>query len=255
MYLPDPRYEVVVKRKLSKSECELMYPGNLEALKYNSELNEKSIQKKVVTTKTLNNYLTSTVNQEDSLAIFESNANISRGTSYTKLRTITLDTKYEGVVSIRVFDGYAISIVSTEGNKRTVIGPETVLLNYNEAIESVQTQEEKTGYLKIKNNIFNFSVVSKTKDYENFTITGDLIVNFIEENKDNWFSVENIPMLLSQYYVSIVKKIIINYNSIEILKDVNAIKQDILNEFNKINFINGMKIIDCNIFAIPDEGL
>ncbi|WP_254556670.1 hypothetical protein, partial [Salmonella enterica] len=42
MYLPDPRHEVVVKRKLTSKECQLIYPGNLEVLEYNNGLNEKA---------------------------------------------------------------------------------------------------------------------------------------------------------------------------------------------------------------------
>ena len=32
MYLPDPRKEVVVKRKLTSKECQLWYPGNVDAI-------------------------------------------------------------------------------------------------------------------------------------------------------------------------------------------------------------------------------
>ena len=38
MYLPDPRTEVVVKRKLTPQECELFYPGNTDVLTYNTNL-------------------------------------------------------------------------------------------------------------------------------------------------------------------------------------------------------------------------
>ena len=35
MYLPDPRIEVAIKRTLSRSQCELWYPGNVEVLEAN----------------------------------------------------------------------------------------------------------------------------------------------------------------------------------------------------------------------------
>ena len=47
MYLPDPRVEVVVKRKLSQRECNLWYPGNQTALAYNAGLTEKSLEKAI----------------------------------------------------------------------------------------------------------------------------------------------------------------------------------------------------------------
>ena len=45
MYLPDPRKEVVVKRKLTAKECSLIYPGNKEVLAYNEELNDSRMSK------------------------------------------------------------------------------------------------------------------------------------------------------------------------------------------------------------------
>ena len=155
MYLPDPRTEVIVKRKLTAKECELFYPGNTEVLAYNAGLNEKAIEKmanKGMITDAVN-CAYSTSNQLDSLAIFEANANISRGVSYTKPRTITLDTKYDGVVGINVWTGYAICVVSKSGKRDVVVGPTTRLLNYDETLESIITPEGKTVYLKLDNHI------------------------------------------------------------------------------------------------------
>ena len=45
MYLPDPRTEVVVKRKLTENQCRLWYPGNETVLRYNQDLNEKFVEK------------------------------------------------------------------------------------------------------------------------------------------------------------------------------------------------------------------
>ena len=45
MYLPDPRTEVVVKRKLTETQCRLWYPGNQAALDYNVGLNERYVEK------------------------------------------------------------------------------------------------------------------------------------------------------------------------------------------------------------------
>lgn len=45
MYLPDPRIEVVVKRKLTDKQCSLWFPGNHEALEYNRNLTERTVEK------------------------------------------------------------------------------------------------------------------------------------------------------------------------------------------------------------------
>jgi major vault protein len=91
-----------------------------------------------------------TSNQEATLAIFEANANISRGVSYTKPRTITLDTKYDGVVGINVWTGYAINVVSKTGSREVVLGPTTRLLNYDETLEAM---ELSTGRPKTTDNL------------------------------------------------------------------------------------------------------
>ena len=88
MYLPDPRTEVVVKRKLTAKECQLLYPDNSEVLAYNNSITEKQQEK--LARKGLTSTLDmaySTSNNEDALAIFEATANISRGVSYTSTET------------------------------------------------------------------------------------------------------------------------------------------------------------------------
>ena len=121
MYLPDPRTEVVVKRKLTAKQCELWFPGNKEALLYNNALNEKAVEKSL--RKGITDFIASCDTATSTLANLETNASISRGTSYTKPRTITLDNKFEGVVSIDVWTGYAVNVVSKNGERKVVCGP------------------------------------------------------------------------------------------------------------------------------------
>ena len=131
MYLPDPRTEVVVKRKLTEKQCRLWYPGNTAALEYNVGLTEKTVEKslKSVNLDSLTAYCTTT-SASSTLANLEAKANISRGTSYTKPRTITLDNKFEGVVSVDVWTGYAVNVISKNGERKVVCGPQTILLDY-----------------------------------------------------------------------------------------------------------------------------
>ena len=129
MYLPNPIKEVVVKRKLSRRECNLIYPGNIDVIKYNDDLNEKAVEKlarKGITSNACLDMAYSTSNNTDSLAIFEATSNISRGVSYTKPRTITLDTKFDGVVSVNVWSGYAICVVNKAGKRDVVVGLQSV---------------------------------------------------------------------------------------------------------------------------------
>lgn len=221
MYLPDPRKEVVVKRKLTAKECELIYPGNREVLAYNNEISERyieSLARKGLTTDGLTNAINcaySTVNQEATLAIFEANANISRGVSYTKPRTITLDTKYEGVVGVSVWTGYAVNVVSKSGKREVVVGPTTRLLNYDETLEPVilstgcpKTTDNPitTAYLRIENNKVSDYIKVETKDYVTVGIQVSYCVNFLEKYKDKWFSVENYIKYMTDRMRSMLKR-------------------------------------------------
>src|SRR5437899_620329 len=94
-------------------------------------------------------------------------------TSNTPPRTITLDTKYDGVVSVDVWTGYAALLVRKNGERRVVVGPQTVLLEYDErpmmlelSTGTPKTDERKlkTGFLRILNNSVSDSVVVETQD-------------------------------------------------------------------------------------------
>ena len=217
MYLPDPRKEVVVKRKLTAKECSLIYPGNKEVLAYNEELNDSRMSRmanKGMVDKSLDDAY-STSNQEATLAIFEANANISRGTSYTKPRTITLDTKFDGVVGVNVWTGYAINVVSKTGKREVVVGPQTRLLDYDETLEAMELSTGKpkttdyllsTAYLRVENNKISDLINVQTKDFVDVHIKVSYCVDFLEEYKDKWFSVENYVKYLCDRQRSLLKR-------------------------------------------------
>ena len=246
MYLPDPRTEVVVRRKLTPKECSLFYPGNQEVQNYNASLNEKAIEKLARSGKvndTINSAY-STSNQEDALAIFEANANISRGVSYTKPRTITLDTKYDGVVAINVWTGYAINVVSKSGKRDVVVGPQTRLLNYDETLESMELSTGKpkttdklisTAYLRVENNKISDIVNAQTSDFVDVQIKVSYCVDFLEEYKEKWFSVENYVKYLCDRQRSLIKR---------------EVKKFSIEEF----YANSTDIVRKIALNIPDEG-
>ena len=278
MYLPDPRREVVVKRKLTAKECNLIYPGNREVLEYNNEISEKyveSLARKGLTTDGLTNALNcaySTVNQEATLAIFEANANISRGVSYTKPRTITLDTKYEGVVGVSVWTGYAINVVSKSGKREVVVGPTTRLLNYDETLEPVilstgcpKTTDKPitTAYLRIENNKVSDYIQVETKDYVSVGIQVSYCVNFLEKYKDKWFSVENYVKYMTDRMRSMLKREAKKYdiqefyaNSTDIVRKVvldkndNAEKTKDKTMNGRFFAENGMLVYDVEVLRI-----
>ena len=278
MYLPDPRKEVVVKRKLTPKECELMYPGNTDVLAYNNGITEQAVErmaKKGLTGSAVTDALNaaySTANQEKALAIFELNANISRGTSYTKPRTITLDTKYEGVVTMDIWGGFATNIVSKTGKRDVVIGPATRLLDYDETVEAVEfssgtpkTTERtiKTAFLQIENNRVSDSFYVQTADSVNANIQLNYCVNFLKEYKDSWFAINNYVKYLCDNMRTLVKREVKKYNIRDFYNNYTEIIRNIVlditeNDEKKTTFgrffeKNGMLITDVDIVDIGVE--
>lgn len=273
MYLPDPRTEVVVKRKLTAKECELMYPGNTDVLAYNAGLTEQAVEKlsrKGLTSKAtaadiLNNAY-STANQESTLAIFEANANISRGVSYTKPRTITLDTKYEGVVTLDVWTGYAVNIVSKAGHREVVIGPTTRLLDYDETVEAIELSGGtpksskpafQTAFLQIENNRVTDIINAVTADSVNVSVKLNYCVSFLEDYKDSWFTVNNYVKYLCDNMRTLVKREIRKYNikdfygnSTEIIRNIVLDITEDTNKPGRVFTDNGMIVNDVDILDI-----
>lgn len=276
MYLPDPRTEVVVKRKLTPKECKLIYPGNDEVLEYNENLSEKVTERAARkgitnTTDILNNtYVTS--NQEATLAIFEATANISRGVSYTKPRTIMLDTKFDGAVCVKVWTGYAINVVSATGKREVVVGPATRLLNYDETLESMELSTGKpkttnnlleTVFLRVENNKISDLINLQTKDFVDVQVKVSYCVDFLESYKDKWFNVENYVKYLCDRERSLLKKEAKKYNIGDFYSNVTDIVRKIaldkdreLAENERAGRFfseNGMLIHDVEVLSVSVE--
>lgn len=276
MYLPDPRTEVVVKRKLTASQCELWFPGNREALAYNEALNERAVEKGATRKGVMADLdgitaFASTLNSASTLASLEAKANISRGTSYTKPRTITLDNKYDGVVSVDVWTGYAVNVVSKSGKREVVCGPKTILLDYDQTFEVMEMSTGKpkttdnllrTVYLRHENNQVSDVIMVETKDFVQAQVKVSYCVSFDPQAKDKWFKVENYVKYLTDHmrslikretkkytieefydkYIDIVRNIAINKNSKDVAPD-NRPKGRYFDE-------NGMYIHDCEVLNL-----
>lgn len=277
MYLPDPRFEVVVKRKLSRHQCEMMYPGNMEALAYNEQLSERSVEKslRTVSLDALTAYSTSN-SIGDTLANLEAKANISRGTSYTKPRTITLDTKYEGVVTTDVWTGYAVNVISKDGTREVVCGPKTVMLDYDQTLEELQLSTGKpktaehlirTCFLRHENNKVSDMIDVETKDFVRCTVKVSYCVDFDKEYMDKWFNIDNYVKFMTDRERSLLKRAAKNYtieefyqNYITIVRDVAIARdrtevKDADKAAHKGRFFpeNGMYVSDCEVLSIEVE--
>lgn len=247
MYLPDPRKEVIVKRKLTSKQCQLWYPGNFDVLNYNAELNEKSLEKgirKGTVSDPLNFIMASAFTDAASMDCLESNAGISRGTSYTKPRTITLDNKYDGVVTIDVWTGYAINVISKSGTRNVVVGPTTKLLDYDETLETLELSTGrpkttdnliKTAFLRVENNKISDLISVQTKDFVDVNIKVSYCVDFLDQYKDKWFSVENYVKYMCDRERSLLKREAKKYNIEEFYNNASDIVRNVCLNLPKEN--------------------
>lgn len=270
MYLPDPRTEVVVKRKLSAKQCELWYPGNADALEYNINLSEKAVEKATKKNVDLDMFAFSALTSMDStLANLEAKANISRGTSYTKPRTITLDNKFEGVVSIDVWTGYAVNVISKDGTRKIVRGPQTILLDYDQTLEVLELSTGrpkttdnliKTVFLRHENNKVSDIINIETKDFVKAAVKVSYCIDFDPKYMDKWFSVENYIKFMCDRERALIKRAAKNYTIEEFWGNYGDIVRNVAidvcpdgteKQHEGLFFHeNGMCVNDCEVLSI-----
>ena len=272
MYLPDPRTEVVVKRKLTERQCKLWYPNNTAVLEHNMALNERTVEKSMKKGTDLDafSFMAST-SLDSTLANLEAKANISRGTSYTKPRTITLDNRFDGVVSLDIWTGYAVNVISKSGEREVVCGPRTILLDYDQTLEELQmsTGSPKTTdrmlntvFLRHENNKISDIIEIETKDFVKGTIKVSYCVDFLREYQDKWFNVENYVKYLCDRVRSIMKLEAKKYNIEEFYQNYSTIVRNVAiantpetevapsNRPGRFFEENGMLLYDCEVLAI-----
>ena len=291
MYLPDPRVEVIVKRKLSQRECNLWYPGNQTALAYNAGLTEKSLEKAIAksvkaatanldsstaTAYSVSNSVNNINREFQTLAYLESNAGISRGTSYTKPRTITLDNKYDGVVSVDVWTGYAVNVVSKNGTRKVVRGPQTILLDYDQTLEELQLSTgkpkttdkvEHTVFLRYENNKVSDIISVETKDFVECSVKVSYCVDFDPAYMDSWFSVDNYVKYLCDRIRSLLKREVKKHTIEDFYQNYSDIVRNIAIDYSENTTSekasnkhegrffreNGMFVKDCEVLSLTVE--
>lgn len=277
MYLPDPRTEVVVKRKLSDRECRLFYPGNEEALAYNRGLTEKSVEKSLSQSKTLNDAIsTAYLTCNNAALTFESNASIARGTSYTKPRTITLDNKFDGVVSVDIWTGYAVNLISKSGARQVICGPQTIMLDYDQTLGELQfstgtpknsKKPEHSVFLNYENNRVSDIIDIETKDFVKAAVKVSYCVSFDTEYSSKWFDVEDYVKYLCDRERSLIKRMAKNYtieelanNYVDLIRNIainapapNGEKGEESRKPGRFFPENGMRVTDCDVLGITVE--
>jgi len=277
MFLPDPREAVLVRRVLHPRHVALWFPGNQEALAYNEQLQKmlKNESQDFISDAEFYADDKPEVERASSKGDTRKKEKVSkemvsdefdRDSSFTPPRTITLDTKFDGAVTINIWTGYAVLVVSKTGTRKVVTGPQTYLLEYDENLEAVtlstgtpKTSEKtlKTVYLRVLYNKVSDVVAAETADYTKVAIQLSYRMNF-EGSSDIWFNVENYVEFLTDHLRSFIRNAVKRYsvnefysNGIELLRDVILGKPaEDGKRPGRLFPENGMRIYDVEILDI-----
>lgn len=222
IFLPDPRFQVIVRRVLDAKTVNLWYPDNMEALAFNTQLAQVTGDPTGYVTDAAFSGVNATMDRSrgmnrmtaSNVAASALTERMTRGTKFTPPPMLTLSSKYDGVPTVNVWTGYAVQVVDRSGGRRVVVGPATVLLQYDETLEmlTLSTGRPKNTdslihdvYLRVDNNLVSDEITVTTKDLVDVKIKLSYRVNFLKEHQERWFSVENYVKYLCDHMRSMLK--------------------------------------------------
>ncbi len=274
MFLADPRKQVIARRILDPKLVEIWFPGNQEALDYNSRLMELSQNEsggEFVGEQEVQAYFQQEEMEELEQGLAVRSAKIAgeeftRQQNFTRPRTVTLDTKYEGAVSIDVWTGYAVMVVSKSGNRKVIVGPQSYLLEYDESLQTIylstgtpKRDEEpmKTVYLRSLHNKVSDLIEVETVDFCPVQLALSYQVNFTGE-ANKWFDIENYVKFLTDHIRSVLRHAIKKYGIEAFYADAVGIVRDTLlgksNEKGERTGMlfqeNGMQVYDVEVLGV-----
>jgi major vault protein len=292
MLLPDPVSEIIVLRALSEAECGDYYPGNEKVAEHNRQLraqvakspttrsgaisegDHRRRSKKGSMGRSLGQMEAMAMSQnyaaEASLTSYDQAAvadEISRGSTFTQPRTITLDTKLSGAVRVRPWTGFAVQVVKPDGSSRVEIGPNDLLLDYGENLAHLflstgrpkgQGKRKRTVYLQYVNNRVGDALIVETKDHVQLSLELEYMVDFDVALRDSWWNVEDYVRLLAERTRSMLRAYVRGLTIAEFYGQSELLIRDFLlgkkkkgEDRSGLSFSeNGMRVKDVHIVNV-----
>lgn len=224
MLLPNPVAEIIVRRALTRQQCELWYPGNALVLAYNEDLagaaaKSPTTRTGVVSEGDVERYASSnqmrgpvTKGLMEHSGVTSSKARaigdeMTRSSTFNAPRTLVLNDTFEGAPGISPWTGYAVMVVDSKGDRRVEVGPTNILLEFDEVLEilTLSTSKPKntdvlyyTPYLHVDNNNVGDIITVETSDNVLISVKVSYLVNFEGEGEERlkWFAVQNYVKML-----------------------------------------------------------
>jgi major vault protein len=265
MILLNPTEEVFVTRVLSDAESLLMYPGNEESLKYNRSLRSLKVESDESVT-SANIALGATARALCASSISALPDQIIRKTSYTKPHSVTLDDRFAGAPTLKIWTGFAVLLTKADGSRRVEVGPKVVVLDFDETVAPLHLSTGKpkttdtlltTGYLEVKNNKVSDIIEVETLDGVRVSLKVSYRVSFNGE-PEKWFDVDNYVKFLCDHARSRLKGTARRHNirsfyvdTVDIVR--NTILGDKVEESPRpgLQFEeNGMQVTDVELLAV-----
>jgi major vault protein len=179
---------------------------------------------------------------------------------------ITLNTKYDGAVRIDVWSGFAVQVVNSKGQRKPIVGPQTVLLEYDEYLErlslSMGTPKHDaarlaTPYLRYISNPISDILSLKTQDLVNVNVRVKYLVRFEPQEIDKWFAIDNYVQYMVDHLRSLIGNTVRTVGIQAFYGDAANILRDMvlgqsedgtrpLKHFNE----NGMTVYDLEVVGV-----
>lgn len=303
MLLPNPVDEVIVRRVLSDQECSLWYPANNDVLEYNHILQElstkspttrggavtegeltratrsaKGARGAAVATASIGNSLEMAAQRSTVGSSYGMGAGmgdeIDRSATYTTPRTLTLNTKMQGVPRIAIWPGYAVRVEDSTGKIRIEVGPKVVLLQYDEILSIMQfstgtpkisDKPIQTPYLRIANNKVTDKFWVESADHVRMELTISYLISFDESALDSWFNIDNYIKYMTDVTRAEMSRAARRTNIMDLHQNLlNTIEMTLLDDENpetgerfRVFEENGMRIssLELRNVAISDQNI
>jgi major vault protein len=275
IFLPDPRREVIVRRVLDARQVALWFPGNHEAMAHNQQLaatQSKGAAPGAAPAAPAARAAAAPVRAEEASGAYAGD-DFTRNQTFKPPRTITLDTRFDGAVSISAWTGYAVQVVSKTGERKVVVGPSTYLLEYDEVLQPMDlstgtpksdSKLDRTVYLRVLYNKVSDIVEAETADLVQVRVRLSYRVNF-EGDPQRWFNVENYVKFLTEHLRSLLRGAIkqksvqeFHPRAVVLVRDVVLGAQNAEGKRSGRLFEeNGMRVYDVEVLGVEigDTGI
>lgn len=158
-------------------------------------------------------------------------------------------------------------MVSKTRERRVVVGPATILLEYDETLMPMELstgtpKEDKqligTTYLRVHNNRVSDMVKVETHDLCQVEVVTSYRVNFEGERQEEWFSVENYVKFLTDHLRSLIRNAVKAHgieefygNAVNIIRDaVLGVVKGEEKRPGRLFSENGMRVYDVEVLDV-----